>query len=85
MNLVLTCGIPPVFRDGIYIYRQPASGQSQVYRVTQLRADGIYCRKSAGTGPVVLEVVPVTAAAFPRFAMNQIILCAYLYPHPLLV
>ena len=39
------------------------SGQSRVYRVTQLRTDGIYSRESAGTGPVNLKVVPVTGAA----------------------
>ena len=40
------------------------SGQSRVYRVTQLRIDGVHCRESAGTGPEVLKVVPVTCAAF---------------------
>ena len=40
------------------------SGQSRVYRVTLLRTDGVPCRESAGTGPVVLKVVPVTSAAF---------------------
>ena len=34
------------------------SGQSRVYRVTQLRTDGVHCRESAGTGPVNLNVVP---------------------------
>ena len=75
INMVFTRGIPPAFRDSIHIYRcQPASGQSRGYRVTQLRADDIYCRASAGTGPVVLKVVPITAAAFSGFAMNQFIL-----------
>ena len=36
----------------------PPSGQSRVYRVTQLRTDGVHCRESAGTGPVNLKVVP---------------------------
>ena len=40
------------------------SGRSRVYRVTQLRTDGIHCRESAGTGLVVLKVVPVTGVAF---------------------
>ena len=35
------------------------SGQSRVYRVTQLRTDGVHCRVSAGTGPVTLKVIPV--------------------------
>ena len=56
LNLVLTRGIPPDF------HRAPL-GQSRVYRVTQLRTDGVICRKSAGTGPVVLKVVPVTTGA----------------------
>ena len=34
------------------------SGQSRVYRVTQMRTDGVHCRESAGTGPVNLKVVP---------------------------
>ena len=34
------------------------SDQSQVYRVTQLRTDGVHCRESAGTGPVNLKIVP---------------------------
>ena len=38
--------------------RHTPSGQSQVYRVTQLRTDGVHCRESAGTGTVVSKVVP---------------------------
>ena len=38
--------------------RNTPSGQSRVYRVTQLRTDGVHCRESAGTGPVNLKVVP---------------------------
>ena len=41
----------------IYNYHTP-SGQSRVYRVTQLRTDGVHCRESAGKGPVNLKVVP---------------------------
>ena len=33
-------------------------GQSRVYRVTQLRTDGVHCRQFAGTGLVNLKVVP---------------------------
>ena len=32
--------------------------KSRVNRVAQLRTDGVHCRESAGTGPVVLKVVP---------------------------
>ena len=48
----------------MYLYRHPPSGQSRVYQVTQLRTDGVHCQEYAGTGPVVLKVVPVTSAAF---------------------
>ena len=48
-------------RPFIYLQRQTPSGQSRVYRVTQLRTDGVhihtYCRESAGTWPVNLRVV----------------------------
>ena len=54
-------GIPPEFRGGVHLFilnRHTPSGQSRVYRVTQLRTDGVHCRESAGTGPVNLKVVP---------------------------
>ena len=61
LNLVLTYGIPPEFRGGVhsFILNQNApSGQPHVYRVTQLRVDGVHCRESTGTGPINLKVVP---------------------------
>ena len=61
LNLVLTYGIPPEFRGGVHLFilnRHTPSGLSRVYRVTQLRIDGVHCRESAGTGPVNLKVVP---------------------------
>ena len=39
-----------------YIYFKPP--YAILYRVTQLRTDGVHCRESAGTGPVNLKVVP---------------------------
>ena len=45
-------------RPFIYLRRHTPSDQSRVYRVTQLRTDGVHCRESAGTGPVNLKVVP---------------------------
>ena len=50
-------GVP---RRRLYIYfnRHTPSGQSRLYRVTQLRTDGVHRRESAGTGPVNLKVVP---------------------------
>ena len=61
LNLVLTNGIPPEFRGGVHLFiynRHTPSGQSRVYRVTQMRTDGVHCRESAGTGPVNLKVIP---------------------------
>ena len=61
LNLVLTYGIPPGFRGVVHLFdlnRHTPSGQSRVYRVTQLRTDGVHCRKSTGTGPANLKVVP---------------------------
>ena len=85
---MLTHGIPPGFRDGVHFYRQPPSGQSRVYRVTQLRTAGVHCREPAGTGQVViviaLKVAPVTDAAFSDFPMD-IFLRVPLFPHPLLM
>ena len=50
LNLVLTYGIPPEFRGDVHLFiynRYTPSGQSRVYRVTQLRTDGVHCRESA--------------------------------------
>ena len=47
INLVLTHGIPPPFRDGVHTkYSQPPSGQSRVYRVTQLRTEMAFTSES---------------------------------------
>ena len=48
----------PWRRPYIYLNHHTPSGQSRVYRVTQLRTDGVHCRESTGTGPVNLKVVP---------------------------
>ena len=61
LNLLLTYGIPPEFRGGVHLFilnRHTLSGQFRVYRVTQLRTDGVHCRASAGTGSVNLKVAP---------------------------
>ena len=60
----LTGFLPITAAVSIYLYRRPPSGHSRVYRVTQLRTDGVHCRESAGTGPAVLKVVPATGATF---------------------
>ena len=80
MNLVLTHGAPPAFRDGIHIYHQPPTGQSRVNRILQLLTDGVHCRESAGTGPVVLKVVTVTSAAILQITIDQL-MCTCLFPH----
>ena len=53
----------PRRRPFIYSNRHTSSGQSRVYRVTQLRTDDIHCRESAGTGPVNLSRQFRTSAA----------------------
>ena len=61
LNLVITYGIPPEFRGGVHLFlcnRHTPSGQSRVYRVTQVRTDGVHFRESAGAGPVNLKAVP---------------------------
>ena len=61
LNMVLTYGIPPEFGGGVHLFilnRHTSSGQSRLYRVTQLRTDGVHCRESARAGPVNLKVVP---------------------------
>ena len=61
LNLVLTYGIPPELRDGVHLFilnRHTPSGQSRVYRITQLRTDGVHYRKSVDIEPVNLKVVP---------------------------
>ena len=60
--MVLTHGIPPEFRGGVHLFilnRHTPSGQSRVYRVTQLRTNGVHSRQSAGTGPVNLKVLVI--------------------------
>ena len=74
----------PRRRPFIYLNRHTPLGHCQVYRVTQLRTNGVHCQESAGTGPVVLKVAPVTGAAILQVAMDQSI-CASLFPHPLMV
>ena len=69
-----TYGIPPAFRGGVHLFienRHTPSGQSRVYRVTQLRTDGVHCRESAGIGPVNLKVVPATGAAFSCITIGR--------------
>ena len=81
LNRVLTYGIPPEFRGGVHLFiyfkRHTPSGQSRVYRVTQLRTNGVHCRESAGTGPVNLKVVRSKRVLLWQVTMDQLV-CASL-------
>ena len=61
---LLTRFLPISAAASTYLYRFTPSGQRRLYRVAHLRIDGVHCREIAGTGPVVLKVVPATGAAF---------------------
>ena len=74
----------PRRRPFIYLDHHTPSGQCRLYRVTQLCTNDVHCRESAGKGPVVLEIVPLTGAAILQVTMDQLI-SASLFPHPLLV
>ena len=67
----------PRRRSFTHLYRHTPSGQSRVYRITQVRTDGVHCRESAGAEPVVLKVVPVTSAAFFLVPMDQLMCTGY--------
>ena len=79
--------IPPEFRGGVQIFIQnrhhTPSGQSRVYRVTQLPTDSVHCRESAGTGPVNLKVVPNECSALAGH--HGPIDMRLSFPHPLLL
>ena len=62
LNLVFTRGVSAAFRHGVHIYHRMSSGPFRVYRVTQLRTDGVHRRQSAGTLSVVFKLVRLTAA-----------------------
>ena len=76
---LLTGFLPLSAAAPIYLHSQPPSGHPRVYQVAQLRTDGVPCRESAGTGPVVFKVVPVTGAAFAgyRGPINVRVLFSY--------
>ena len=68
----------PRRRPFIYLDRRTSSDQFRVYRVTQVPTEGVQCRESAGTGPVVLKEVPVTGATFASPWTNY---CSLLFSH----
>ena len=81
---MLTYGIYLEFRGGVHLFiynRHTPSGQSRVYRVTQLRTDGVHCRESAGTGPVNLKVVPNECCLAWQVTMDQSILASLSHTH----
>ena len=84
LNLVLlTYGIPPEFRGGIHFFiynRHTPSCQFRVYRVTQLRTDGVHCRESAGTGPVNIKVVS-KECCLGQVTMDQLIFASFSDTH----
>ena len=55
--------VPRRHRFTYYLNPHSPSGQCRVYRVAQLRTDGVHCRESTGTGPLVFKVVTLTGAA----------------------
>ena len=48
----------------------------------QLHTDVVYCRESAGTGPVVLKVVPVKGTAILQVTTDQSINLRLSVPTP---
>ena len=83
LNLVLTYGIPPEFRGGVHLSilnRHTPSGQSRVYRVTQLRTDADYSRESADTGPVSLKVISERVLPW-QVTMDQLICASLSHTH----
>ena len=68
----------PRRRPFIYLNHHTPSGQSRIYLVTQLRTDGVHCRESAGTGPVVSKVVSSKRVLPWQVTMDQSICCASL-------
>ena len=71
----------PRRRSFIYLNRHTPSGQPRVYRVMQLRTDGVHCRESAGTGPVNLKLVPNGCCLGRSPWMDQLIFASLSHTH----
>ena len=90
LNLYLLTGFLPISAAAsIYLFERPyAIGSvpslSGHHAIIAYRC--VYCRKFAGTESslVVLKVFPVTGAAILQVTIDQL-MCASLFPHPLLV
>ena len=86
LNLALTRGIPPAFRGGVHLLLPPTAIGSvpSFIRSHNCVPMAPTNQESAGTGPVVLKVIPVTGAAFSGTTMDyDQLICASLFPHPL--
>ena len=83
LNLVLYSGSGFAFGDGvIYLYRQPPSGLSRVYKVTQMLSDSVHCRKAASQRRVVcLQSGSSHSCCLIRLTLGHF-WCAFLSPHP---
>ena len=77
---LLTGFLPISAAASINLYHHTPSGQSRVYWVTQLRSDGVYYRESAGSGPVVFKIVPVTGDAW-QVTTKQSMCASPLFSH----
>ena len=66
LNLVFTHGVPPDVHGGVHILLPAPHTIGLVPSLSghAIATDGVHCRESVGTGPVVLTVVRVTGAAF---------------------
>ena len=70
----------PRQRSYIYLNRHTPSGQSRVYRVTQLRTAGVNCRESAGTGPVKPQGSSERVLPW-QVTMDQLIFASLFHTH----
>ena len=88
LNLVLSHGIPPAFRDGVHLFISPTatglvpnlSRLTVAYRWRSLPR----VRRRKASSPQG-TVVSVTGAAFSSITMDQQLMCASRFPRPLLV
>ena len=69
------------WRPLIYLNSLTRLGQSRVYRVTQLRTDGVHCRESICTGPVNLKVVLNGRCLSLQVTMDQLICASLSHTH----
>ena len=78
LNLVLTHGIPPDFRDSVQLFITAIRHRASPEFIESRNCVPLGL-ESAGTGSVVLKVFPVTGAGFAVITMDQV-LCASIFP-----